>query len=177
LGKTDLGRLLAYTEWANHRVIRGVATVSTDDFKRDLGCSHVGLRGTLAHMLWAEWVWLERFKGLPNPAKIDEGEFQDVTELSERWRHVYQHRQAWFRDLPEKAPAETIRYRTMDGGEYEQPLWQLVQHVANHATLHRGQVVAMLRMVGAKGIATDLLYFDRDVPEQASGRSYGQSAP
>jgi uncharacterized damage-inducible protein DinB len=176
LGKDGLGRLLAYTEWANHRVMRGAATVSTAEWKKDLGSSHGGVRGTLVHMLWAEWVWLQRFKRLPNPAKFDEGEFQDVTELSERWRQVNEHRQAWFRELGEGAADEVVPYRTMDGREWAQPLGQLVQHTANHATHHRGQVVAMLRMLGAKGIVTDLLIFDREKAEQAEGRSYGQSS-
>jgi uncharacterized damage-inducible protein DinB len=175
MDKHDLGRLLAYTEWANHRVIRAAATLPVDDWKRDLGSSHGGVRGTLAHTFWAEWVWLERWKGLPNPARTDEGEFADVTVLSERWRVLNGHRQAWFRALPEAAVGQTLRYRLMNGTESAQPLWQLVQHLANHSSYHRGQVVTMLRMLGAKGVGTDLVTFDREHAEEATGRSYGQA--
>ena len=49
LTKEDLGRLLEYTVWANHRVMRVAATLAPDDFKRDLGSSHGGVRGTLTH--------------------------------------------------------------------------------------------------------------------------------
>jgi uncharacterized damage-inducible protein DinB len=174
MDKHDLGRLLAYTEWANHRVIRATATLALDDWKRDLKSSHGGVRGTLAHTYWAEWVWLERWKGLPNPAKTDEGEFADVTVLSERWRVLNDHRQAWYRGLPERAVAEPLLYRLMNGTESAQPLWQLVQHLANHSSYHRGQVIAMLRMLGAKAVSTDLVAFDREEKEQATGRSYGQ---
>jgi uncharacterized damage-inducible protein DinB len=133
------------------------------------------VRGTLAHTYWAEWVWLQRWKGLPNPAKTDEGEFADVTVLSERWRVLNGHRQAWFRGLAPSAASETLHYRLMNGAESDSPLGSLVQHLANHSSYHRGQVVAMLRMLGAKGVATDLTAFDREHPEEASGRTYGQA--
>jgi uncharacterized damage-inducible protein DinB len=175
MNKDDLGRLLAYTEWANHRTIRASATLALDDWKRDLKGSHGGVRGTLVHTYWAEWVWLERWKGLPNPAKTDEGEFADVTFLSERWRALNAHRQAWFRALPEAAVKETLHYRLMNGTPAEQPLWQLVQHLANHSSYHRGQVVAMLRMLDAQPSSTDLVVFDREEKEQATGRTYGQA--
>ncbi|HEY6549515.1 MAG TPA: DinB family protein [Vicinamibacteria bacterium] len=172
MDKHDLGRLLAYTEWANHRVIRASATLSTDDWKRDLKSSHGGVRGTLAHTMGAEWIWLERWKGLPNPPKVDEGEFADVTVLSERWQVLNEHRQAWFRGLAEKTVSEPLHYRLLNGTEMTQPLWQLVQHLANHSTYHRGQVIAMLRMLGSKAVATDLVAFDREHPDRSDGRSY-----
>jgi uncharacterized damage-inducible protein DinB len=174
--KADLGRLLAYTEWANHRVIRASATLSVEDWKRDLASSHGGVRGTLVHTMWAEWIWLERWKGLPNPGKVDEGEFGDVTRLSERWRVLNEHRQAWFRGLSEAAVREPLAYRLMNGTEMAQPLWQLVQHLANHSTYHRGQVIAMLRMLGQKAVPTDMVAFDREHPDEATGRTYGQGA-
>jgi uncharacterized damage-inducible protein DinB len=176
LDKTDLGRLLTYTEWANHRMLRATATLSVDDWKRDLSGSHGGVRGTLVHIYWAEWVWLERWKGLPNPARTDEGGFADVTVLSERWRVLNEHRQAWYRTLPPSAASEPLHYRLMNGTESISPLSQLVQHLANHSSYHRGQVIAMLRMLGAKAVGTDLVTFDREHPEAATGKIYGEIA-
>ena len=54
--------------WANHRLMRAAATLSVDDFKRDvLHASHGGVRGTLVHVMAAEWLWLERWKGVSPP--------------------------------------------------------------------------------------------------------------
>jgi uncharacterized damage-inducible protein DinB len=89
--KDALGRLIDYTEWANRRVIRLAATLSVDDFRRDLGSSHGGVRGTLAHMLGAEWIWLERWKGISPTNLIDEGEFRTLA-LRTRWKAIEQHR-------------------------------------------------------------------------------------
>src|SRR5262245_13710877 len=129
--KDALGRLLEYTQWANHRVVRACATLGVDDFKRDLGASHGGVRGTLAHVLSSEWIWLERWKGVSPTKHIDEGEFPDVLALSERWKALEDHRHSWFRNLGEGAVRQKIRYQSLDGKPFEAPLWQLVQHVAN----------------------------------------------
>ena len=57
LEKSDLGRLLEYTVWANHRALRGAALLTIDQFRKDLKGSHGGVRGTLTHMMSAEAVW------------------------------------------------------------------------------------------------------------------------
>jgi uncharacterized damage-inducible protein DinB len=160
--KDALGRLIEYTEWANRRVVRVAATLSVADFKRDLGSSHGGVRGTLAHMLGAEWVWLERWKGISPDKLIDEGEFPDIIALRTRWKAIEQHRRSWFQNLDEAAVSTVIKYRSLKGKPFKAPLWQLLQHVANHSTYHRGQVVTLLRQLGAKVVGTDMVAWDRE---------------
>ena len=162
LSREDAGRLFDYTVWANHRAMRAAATLSNDDFKRDLGSSHGGVRGTLVHTMGAEWIWLERWKGVSPARALDEAEFPDLLALRERWTVIEDHRASWFANLRDDALRETVRYTTLDKRSYESPLWQLVQHVANHSTYHRGQVVTLLRILGAKATASDLVAWDRE---------------
>ena len=168
--KDALGRLLTYTEWANRRVIRMSATLSVDDFRRDLGSSHGGVRGTLAHSLGAEWIWLERWKGVSPSRGVDEGEFPDILALRARWKAIEEHRESWFDNLAESAVRQKIRYQNLAGKSYEAPLWQLIQHLANHSTYHRGQVVGMLRVLEAKTVSTDLVVWDRERLAKAARR-------
>lgn len=162
MDKGDLRRLLDYTLWANRRVVRAAATLPADDFKRDLGSSHGGVRGTLTHMLAGEWIWLERWKGVSPPRLLDEGEFADVVALRERWKVVEKHRESWFASLAASGVGELVRYRSTEGKAHAAPLWQLVQHVVNHSTYHRGQVVTLLRQLGVKPVATDMVAWDRE---------------
>src|SRR5262245_64877283 len=170
MNKEELGRLLEYTKWANHMVIRCAATMPVEDFRKDLGSSHGGVRGTLCHMLGAEWIWLERWKGVSPTKFMDEGEFADIVALSERWKAVERHRDSWFRGLKENVTQQKIAYRTMAGQPFEGVLWQLVQHAVNHSTYHRGQVVTMMRQLGAKVVATDLVVWDRQRAAKAKAR-------
>jgi uncharacterized damage-inducible protein DinB len=162
LGKEEVGRLLEYTVWANHRVMRVAATLGIDDFKRDLASSHGGVRGTLTHMMGAEWIWLERFKGVSPTRGIDESEFADIVALRDRWTLIEEHRADWFRSVRESEVAVPVAFRTLAGVAYETPLWQLLQHVANHASYHRGQVITLLRQLGARTVSTDMLFWDRE---------------
>jgi uncharacterized damage-inducible protein DinB len=169
--KDDLGRLIDYTVWANHRVLRVAATLSVDDFKRDLRSSHGGVRGTLTHMLWAEWLWLERWKGVPASQVIDESEFADLVQLRDRWAVVDEHRRVWFSALRPESPGEIVHYRNTKGVAFEAPLWQLVQHQANHSSYHRGQVITLARQLGARAVSTDLLSWDRERALRVDGSS------
>ncbi|HEY7510467.1 MAG TPA: DinB family protein [Vicinamibacteria bacterium] len=162
LQKEDFERMFAYNVWANHRLMRIAATLSVDDFKRDLlAASHGGVRGTLTHIMAAEWIWLERWKGVSPPRLFDEGEFADVVALRDRWTLIEGHREEWFRALRPEALGETVAYRSTEGVPWEAPLWKLVQHTLNHSTYHRGQVTLLLRALGARRASTDLVLWDR----------------
>ena len=53
--------------------------------------------------------------------------------------------------------------RRSQGRPISQPLWQCLQHVANHSTYHRGQVTTMLRQLGRQGRQHDLIAFYREM--------------
>ena len=162
LDKRGLERLLDYTVWANHRVMRACATLEGDDFRRELGGSFGTIRGTLAHVMSSEWIWLERWKGVSPSRPPDESEHANIVALRDRWTAIEEHRRVWLDALPESEVGGIIRYRTLAGEPYEAPLWQLVQHVANHSTYHRGQVIVLLKQAGARTVSTDLVVYDRE---------------
>jgi uncharacterized damage-inducible protein DinB len=163
LDREDFARLFDYTVWANHRLMRAAATLSVEDFRRDLGSSHGGVRGTLVHVMGAEWIWLERWKGVSPTRAFDEAEFENVIAVRDRWTVIEEHRASWLAGLRPEAAAAAIQFRTLAGNqEFVTPLWKLVQHLVNHSTYHRGQVVTLLRQLGAPATSTDLLYFDRE---------------
>jgi uncharacterized damage-inducible protein DinB len=65
--------------------------------------------------------------------------------------------------LGEAGVARPIEYRTTDGKSQAQPFWQMLQHVVNHGSYHRGQVTTMLRQLGAAPPkAMDLIAFYRE---------------
>jgi uncharacterized damage-inducible protein DinB len=168
LDKDALSRLIDYTIWANHRVMRACATIPPDDFVREMGASYGCLRGTLAHMMWSEWIWLERWKGVSPPGPPDESGLKDVVALRDRWKVIEDHRQAWLDALPADGPTEVVRYKTTQGVAYRAPLWKLVQHVANHSTYHRGQVISLLRQVGGRTVGTDMVTWDRELEAKST---------
>jgi uncharacterized damage-inducible protein DinB len=55
-----------------------------------------------------------------------------------------------------------VEFKSFAGAPMAEPLWQCLQHAANHGTYHRGQVATLLRQHGAQPIQTDLMHFYRE---------------
>ena len=60
---TRIRELNDYSRWANRRTLAATAQLDSDKFTRSMGNSFSSVRDTLAHILGAEWIWLERWQG------------------------------------------------------------------------------------------------------------------
>jgi uncharacterized damage-inducible protein DinB len=65
----------------------------------------------------------------------------------------------WLEKLREDGLDGTLSSRIADGTKFRASRWEIVMHPVNHSTLHRGQVVGMLRALGKQPPNTDLFSF------------------
>jgi uncharacterized damage-inducible protein DinB len=157
-----VGALYRYNSWANEEVLTAVSRASPADFTRDLKSSHRSMRDTLTHLVWAEWIWLQRWKGTSPMEVFSPDDFPTVDSLADRFRAVAAERSGFLEGLTAEALSREIEYRNLKGETWRYPLWQQLHHVVNHSTYHRGQVITMLRQVGESAPATDfLVYYDQ----------------
>ena len=136
--------------------------LSEEGLRRDVGISHGSIFGTLLHMAGAEWIWLERFQGRSPSSLPDATQFPDMASLRERWDELEMRLLGFVRGLTQADLDRVFEYKTLKFGVYRNPLWESLQHLANHGTYHRGQVTTLLRQLGAQPIATDLMHFYRE---------------
>ena len=155
----DIQTLYEYNRWANARVVKAVSRLSVEQFTRDLGSSFPSIRDTLVHILFAEWLWLERWKGTSPTVMFDPAEFPSVDVVKEKWREVESDCISFVRGLTAARLDTVVRYTNMDDETLEFRLGDMMKHVVNHSSYHRGQIVTMLRQLGAEPSATDLLEF------------------
>src|SRR5215471_20990831 len=80
--------LYDYNHWANQRVLSAMTPLTDDMFTRNMGNSFVSLRDTLAHILGAEWIWLERWLGRSPKALLSASDFPTLQALQRRWAAV-----------------------------------------------------------------------------------------
>lgn len=162
----DVKQLFAYTEWANDLAMEAAAKLSDENMRRDVGISHKSIFGTLLHMAGAEWIWLERWHGR-SPAKAvawvlwTPESCPDLATLQGRWGEVIGGRTRFISELDEDRLAADLAYKLLSGDPCSMRLVDQMQHVANHATMHRGQIVGMIRQLGIEPPATDLLFYLR----------------
>jgi len=165
----DFRLLYDYNSWANQRTLDSCAALSPEQFTRELGSSFKSVRDTLAHIYGAQWIWLERWHGrvpsggLPSPA-----DFPDFETVKRRFAEIDRNLIDYVASLNADDIQRVMEFKTLAGVPFAQPLWQMLQHVANHSTYHRGQVTTLLRQLGAKAAATDLIFFYR---ERAAAKS------
>jgi uncharacterized damage-inducible protein DinB len=162
----EIQQLYAYNRWANRRVLAPAAALSAEERGRDLGSSFPSLQATLAHVLGAEWIWLERWNGRSPSGLPGDWDLSEWPALERRWNEVEAAQARFVAALAEPDLQRAVDYRTTDGTPYVAPLGQLLRHVVNHSTYHRGQVVTMLRQLGAAAPSTDLVLYHR---EQSAG--------
>jgi uncharacterized damage-inducible protein DinB len=54
--------LYRYNRWANDRMFQAVSILTQAEFTKNLASSHPSVRDTVTHIVWAEWIWLQRWR-------------------------------------------------------------------------------------------------------------------
>jgi len=158
----DFRLLYDYNSWANHRTLEACAALNEEQFMRDLGSSFRSVRDTLAHLYGAEWIWLERWHGRSPDALPSAAEYTNLESLRRRWEEVERGLLDFVASLTSDDVQRAVTHKTTQGVEQSAPLWQMLQHLVNHGTYHRGQIATMLRQLGTKAISTDFIFFYRE---------------
>ena len=148
----------AYNAWANNRILDRAGRLDRDQFlSADDGTGSI--RDTLAHTLWAQWIWLQRWLGNSPRRPWDAEEFPDVTSLRQRWNEVERESNDYLARLDEAELARPLSYVNLKGERWVYPLWQQLMHQVNHATQHRSEVALVLSAWGFSPGWLDFLYF------------------
>jgi uncharacterized damage-inducible protein DinB len=155
----DLRQLFRYNEWASKTFFDACGKLSAADLMADRRSSHPSILDTLRHVVFAEWLWLRRWRGLkrvPWP-----GADGDLDAVRREWSDVVRGQHEFLDSIDEDDLPKPISYTNDAGEQWTYLLGSMMQHTVNHSTYHRGQLASMLRQSGVKPPATDLLvYFD-----------------
>lgn len=161
----DIRALYAYTRWANLLFLEAASHLTPEELDRDLKSSFPSVRTTLVHLLGAEWVWLERWLGRSPTTFPDAAFLTDVASIRARWDALWADEEGFLATLGDADLVRPLTYRTMAGHEFTQPLGEVLRHVVNHGTYHRGQLTTLLRQLGHGAPSTDLVTYYRQRPE------------
>lgn len=159
----DIALLLDYHYWARDRLLDAVAPLDAAAFTAPRGNSFDSIRDTLAHIYLAEWAWYSRWQGHSPTAFPDAAQFAELAPLQTAWRELERQVRGLIGPMSDDDLQRVVDYRLMSGTAASSPMWQMVQHVVNHAAYHRGQVTTMLRQAGAAAPRSmDLITFYRE---------------
>ncbi len=160
--KNLLAQYAAYNIWANKLIIDALKGLPAEALDMPMMSSFKSIRETLYHTWCAEDIWLQRLMRSDDPiwaAITFEGNFEDACNNWETSSHDLAN---FIAEQDEVTLAEDLHYADRRGYPYTTPVYEVLHHIFNHATYHRGQLVTLMRTAGATAIpGTDFIGFVR----------------
>ena len=154
--------MASYNRWQNGSIYEAADALDEKQRNEDRGAFFGSLHTTIAHILWADRVWMNRFAGTPaTDLEDDQGKgiaYQDWQVLKADRVNFDETILSWASDLDEAwLEADFTWWNTTHTRKSTRPAWRLVAHFFNHQTHHRGQAHALLTAFGSFTQSTDLL--------------------
>lgn len=160
-----LQRLLAYHGWAYAQLLRALEAVDEAQYRAPCGLFFGSLHGTLNHLAVVDRIWLARVQGTTSPfTRLD---LEAVSERAAVADFLEVGVAAWRNQLEGLSDGELlapIAYRNMAGEPFQRPLLDIVSHLVNHGTHHRGQITAALTALGQPAPKLDYIYALPELP-------------
>jgi uncharacterized damage-inducible protein DinB len=153
-----------YNYWANHCLLDKAAELDPELWIAPAEVSFGSLRDTLAHVLYTEWMWRQRFQEGISPTATDfpkGNTFSTVEQMRLRWEQEEGLMHEYLAGLTNKDFGRVIRYKNTKGVDYENPLWQILLHVVNHGTQFRSEAAVLLTQYGRSPGDIDYILFLR----------------
>jgi uncharacterized damage-inducible protein DinB len=155
---------LKYSTWASQRVFEAAKKLNPDDLTRTVGVSHGSILGTLSHIHFADRIWYSRVVDADEPVIRE----SDLDTLEKDWTAIQRKWEEWAEKVQSAELKRMIACKSMEGIAYEVAIEKAVLHLVNHNSLHRGQVMGMIRQLGIAPPVTDLMMYYRELAAAAA---------
>ena len=159
--KELLQQYAAYNIWATGLLVDRINKLPDEITGKEIISSFPSLYKTLQHMWLAEEVWWQRLK-LTEKIVLQSEKFTGIfNEMTNALTKQSQQFKDWIDNATENQLVHVFAF-IRNKEQIKMPVYQMLQHVFNHATYHRGQLVTMLNQLGADKIpSTDFSTFSR----------------
>ena len=147
--KAHFASLAKYNRWANARLYGMAGALPDEAYRKNVGAYFGSLHGTLNHLLVADRIWMSRITGsADHPSSLDAIVYDDLKSLRSARETEDDRIVKVVGEFDEAAFERAWDYRTLNGTPQRQPLREILAHLFNHQTHHRGQAHAILTILG-----------------------------
>ena len=155
----QLRTMIAYNQWADEKLLAAVGGLSAEELERPREAYFGSLANNLWHMLIVQRLWLARWRGDPVPPV--------ERPAIPSWPAAYAASHVALREYVATLTAadleRVVKYTPRSGVPREQPLGQLILHLANHGTAHRAETGLLLERLGRSPGDLDYTVFMNEV--------------
>ena len=150
--KELLKQYATYNIWATKRILDIILAMPDEKQMAELPSSFTSLFKTVLHMLDAESIWWQRMKmneRINIPSENFNGTMKEVADGLLQQSKLWEE---WVSNASDLSLDHVFQYYNTKKEHFKMPVYQMLHHVFNHATYHRGQLVNMLRQLGVEKI-------------------------
>lgn len=148
--KKHITTLFEYEKWANAKILDALTQLKeTDEKSLDI----------MAHILLVQMVWYSRISGVSDPPVWAKKTIEQCKELYSVNNKVLA---PFFTRLTDDFLKKNIEYRNTKGQKYTNTVGQILTHLFNHSTYHRGQIIERLKGKIPQIPVTDFIAFSRE---------------
>jgi len=145
--RVNLLEKLEYNQWANQKVWKHLDSI--EDYP-----SEVSLK--LSHIICAHDIWNKRILQMSPRFQV----WEDIP--MEEWQELLTETNRESKDILTKSQLDrVVKYTNTMGEQHISTIADIIYHVINHSTYHRGQISDLLSNAGKKGIPTDYILYSR----------------
>lgn len=160
--KEILQQLAGYNVWATSRLIDVIKLLPEEDRTKELHASFPSLHRTLLHMWDAESIWWQRLKLVEQVSVPSEKFSGNTIDVAAALLHQGELWKQWIGQARLPMLEHEFIYFNSRKERFKQPVYEMLMHMFNHGTYHRGQLVCMFRELGVEKIpGTDLILYQR----------------
>lgn len=158
-----LKQYAAYNVWAHHRIIYHILQMPENSWMQQTPSSYDSLLKTILHIWDAESGWWQRMR---NHERVIFPSQNFDPGMKDACNGLLHQSMQWEQYVAEQLTDEILQsnlyYHNSKGEQFAQPVFQVVMHVFNHSTYHRGQLITMMRALGEKNLPqTDFIHYTR----------------
>jgi uncharacterized damage-inducible protein DinB len=160
--------LYDYLFWGDRMMFSAATALPDAEYFMERGMSAGSIHKLLAHLMGAEAVWLERWRGQA-PARIENADDHPTrAALDARWERVHADLREFLSKQTNESLAGPITFRSFTGDPSAIPLGELMVHVVDHASYHRGQLNTMIKQAGGQPAPVFYVTYQRQKHSQAA---------
>lgn len=156
----QITHLYEYNEWATNHLIEAASALSGDDLAERRG-DYLSILHLFGHIAAAEINWLERWNtGRNTTATTELQKMPDIGTVRASFTASHLGLREFIAGLTDERLDAPLEFRDSAGTLFTRPLWQLMMHVANHGTYHRGEIAMMLTDLGHSPGDLDFIFWE-----------------
>jgi len=149
--KNHFLRFNEYNNWANRGAFESIKNTAGVDSKAIELYSHI---------IIAQNIWLDRIA--QQPISFDSPWIKlSLDECERHSQKIYKDWNNYLESIDEIKLVKSVEYKNFKGSSFENNLCDIITHVFNHSTYHRGQIAQLIRKSNGKPAATDFIAFAR----------------